>query len=129
MTDDAISEEMVEAGARAINPAAWRDDVPEQWKERQPMLRDIARKSARAALAAAEPLIVARERATAVSLLDEIMNWSRQRCPCENEKPDPCPLCGARVNDPDGVCKAGVVLPDRLFSKIAAAIRSGNGGA
>jgi hypothetical protein len=62
MTDDAISEEMVEAGARAINPAAWRDDVPEQWKERQPMLRDIARKSARAALAAAEPLIVARER-------------------------------------------------------------------
>lgn len=30
-------------------------------------------------------------------------------CPCENEKPDPCPACGATVegNDPvRGVCQA-----------------------
>jgi hypothetical protein len=118
---DAISEEMVD---RALT--VWFKHNREALGE--PFGEDH-RQDMRAALAAAEPLIVARERATAVSLLDEIMNWSRQRCPCENEKPDPCPLCGARVNDPDGVCKAGVVLPDRLFSKIAAAIRSGNGGA
>jgi hypothetical protein len=32
----------------------------------------------------------------------------KRYCPCENEKPDPCPLCGATVSGDDprnGVCQ------------------------
>lgn len=32
------------------------------------------------------------------------MNTRPEYCPCENEKPDPCPACGATVAN--GVCRA-----------------------
>jgi hypothetical protein len=39
-------------------------------------------------------------------------------CPCENEKPDPCPKCGATVagDDPvNGVCQAGAYLDHAIM--------------
>lgn len=38
------------------------------------------------------------------------------KCPCENESPDPCPICGATVSGDDpvnGVCQA-TIIDDRV---------------
>lgn len=37
-------------------------------------------------------------------LLKLIRHWANSKCPCENETPDPCPLCGSSVAE--GRCKA-----------------------
>lgn len=57
-------------------------------------------------------------------------------CPCENEMPDPCPVCGATVDGVGmkGVCKAlfqrrrpeslvQIVLIDRRDGKVVASTR------
>lgn len=41
---------------------------------------------------------------------------SMKDCPCKEETPDPCPMCGATVsgNDPvNGVCQAGTIRGER----------------
>lgn len=41
---------------------------------------------------------------------------SMKDCPCHEETPDPCPMCGATVsgNDPvNGVCQAGTIRGER----------------
>lgn len=41
-------------------------------------------------------------------VLNRLLAWANRRCPCYNDSPSPCPLCGARVDatDENGVCKA-----------------------
>ena len=41
-------------------------------------------------------------------LLGRVLSFTAQRCPCRDETPDPCTLCGARADalGDDGVCKA-----------------------
>lgn len=36
--------------------------------------------------------------------LQAFLTWGESQCPCRDEKPDPCPLCGASVAE--GTCKA-----------------------
>jgi hypothetical protein len=37
--------------------------------------------------------------------LSRFLEWGSQQCPCSEEKPDPCPLCGASVENLEA-CKA-----------------------
>jgi hypothetical protein len=39
------------------------------------------------------------------SVLRKIEHWAQQKCPCHNEQPNPCPLCGASVENLEA-CKA-----------------------
>lgn len=61
----------------------------------------------------------------AVQQLDAVEKWARERCPCKDEQPSPCPLCGARAEDPNGVCKAGTALPYPLAGRVRQSVTSG----
>jgi hypothetical protein len=57
-----------------------------------------------------------------------VQTWAEQRCPCKNEQPNPCPLCGADANKPSDVClSAENTLPRHLrvaINQALAATRS-----
>lgn len=38
-------------------------------------------------------------------VLVRVLHWAESRCPCYNEQPNPCPLCGASVENME-VCKS-----------------------
>jgi hypothetical protein len=38
-------------------------------------------------------------------LLSKIKHWAQSKCPCHEETPNPCPLCGASVENLEP-CKA-----------------------
>jgi len=40
------------------------------------------------------------------------------KCPCENDLPDPCPLCGARVSD--GTCRVNLFTEEITYAVINA---------
>lgn len=44
-----------------------------------------------------------------------LLRWADAKCPCENEQPDPCPLCGASVENLDGCKAADNTLPPSLL--------------
>lgn len=46
--------------------------------------------------------------AEAGEVSNRLLAWANRRCPCYDDSPSPCPLCGARVDatDENGVCKA-----------------------
>lgn len=50
-------------------------------------------------------VIVTQVTTTEQALLHKILHWASSRCPCENEQPNPCPLCGASVENLEA-CKA-----------------------
>lgn len=57
------------------------------------------------------------------STLLAIKTWADQRCPCTNEQPNPCPLCGADANKPGDVClSAENTFPRDLLRQIRAAL-------
>ena len=54
--------------------------------------------------------------------LQAFVTWGEQQCPCENEQPDPCPLCGASVENGD-ICKAAEAkFPRRILENARAAL-------
>lgn len=56
--------------------------------------------------------------------LKSVKHWAVSRCPCKNEQPDPCPLCGATVDGLEA-CKALLeVIPPRIVEKMDAALAS-----
>lgn len=67
---DAISDEMVEAAAKALFAVEWNDLAGSTWEKADEGEKPYWRQSARAALAAAEPLIVARERERAAMIAE-----------------------------------------------------------
>ena len=53
--------------------------------------------------------------------LEAVLTWAQQRCPCNEEKPDPCPLCDATVEN--GVClSAEKTIPPALLRRIRLAL-------
>lgn len=59
--------------------------------------------------------------------LKAVRRWAEKRCPCENDNPDPCPLCGERVDG--GRCKAvPATFPRDLLAKIDAALAAARKG-
>jgi hypothetical protein len=58
----------------------------------------------------------------AIEALDDVHSWAEQRCPCANEQPDPCPLCGEPVDG--GACRAvDKTFPFDLGARIIAILQ------
>lgn len=52
-------------------------------------------------------------------VLRDVLRWAEQRCPCHNDEPSPCPLCGARVEPGGGSClSAENTIPSTLLREI-----------
>ena len=57
----------------------------------------------------------------ATEALFAVRTWATHKCPCSDNKPDPCPLCGATVAT--GSCKAvDKVFPEQVLAKINASL-------
>lgn len=55
--------------------------------------------------------------------LSAVSTWAEQRCPCRNEEPNPCPLCGADANKPGDIClSAENTFPRDLLTLIRDAL-------
>lgn len=65
----------------------------------------------------------ARDRVEALTAaLHSVKRYAASKCPCENELPNPCPLCGASVENLD-VCKAvDRTFPPNLLREIEAVL-------
>jgi hypothetical protein len=63
------------------------------------------------------------------------LRWADQKCPCRNEEPNPCPLCGASVENLEPCKAADNTLPRSLLQDARAALAAdgaagkGEGGA
>lgn len=59
-------------------------------------------------------------------LLADVLHWAESRCPCENDEPNPCPLCGASVENLEPCKSAERTLPPGLLPRLrrASAIRA-----
>jgi hypothetical protein len=58
------------------------------------------------------------ERDAANALLRDLQKWASQRCPCNNDEPRICPLCGADVTI-DRCGAVDVSFPRDLRARIA----------
>ena len=54
--------------------------------------------------------------------LKAVKDWASRRCPCENEEPNPCPLCGASVENLEACKAVESIIPRRIISNIDAAL-------
>ena len=59
---------------------------------------------------------------TSTHVLGLVLKWAEGRCPCENELPNPCPLCGASVENLEACKSAENTLPTSLLRKIRMAL-------
>lgn len=48
--------------------------------------------------------------------------WADQKCPCWNDEPNPCPLCGASIENLEGCKAADQTLPRHLLVEARAAL-------
>ena len=56
-----------------------------------------------------------------IAVQRKVIAWAASRCPCQDEKPDPCPLCNASVAA--GTCKAvEAIFPAPLLAELRAAL-------
>jgi len=53
-------------------------------------------------------------------VLRKVEWWSQQRCPCNNDQPNPCPLCGASVENLEPCKAAENTFPRDLLAEIRA---------
>jgi hypothetical protein len=67
------------------------------------------------------------KQAALLEVVSGFLRWAAQKCPCENEQPNPCPLCGASVENLDACKAADSTLPSGLLEKARAAINAATG--
>ncbi|MGX5719873.1 hypothetical protein [Shinella zoogloeoides] len=48
-------------------------------------------------------------------VFNDVLDWAERRCPCHNEEPNPCPLCGASVENLEACKSAENTLPRGLL--------------
>lgn len=60
--------------------------------------------------------------------LEKVRRWAESRCPCHNEEPNPCPLCGASVENLEACKSAENTLPRELLTTIRAALSQSTSG-
>ena len=63
------------------------------------------------------------ERDEAEKVVCDLLWWAEQKCPCENEEPNPCTLCGASVENLEG-CKAADETLPRSWLYMARAVKA-----
>ena len=56
-----------------------------------------------------------------------VLHWADRKCPCHNDLPDPCPLCGASVEGLERCKAADETLPRALLAQARAALTGSNG--
>ena len=56
--------------------------------------------------------------------LKEVKHWARSRCPCHEENPNPCPLCGASVENLEACKAVESIFPRSILSKINHALEA-----
>lgn len=57
--------------------------------------------------------------------LETFLDWAQRQCPCENEEPNPCPLCDASVENLE-CCKAiEAKFPRRILDLARTALQQG----
>lgn len=106
---------------RALSPTPSPAELVERIHKRIDIVADLTARAERAetALAAANKRL---EDAGEVNRA--LLDWAEARCPCHDEKPDPCPLCGASAKPGGGHCmSAKNTLPRYLLEKLRAARR------
>jgi len=60
--------------------------------------------------------------------LGAFLDWGQQQCPCYNDLPNPCPLCGASIENLEG-CKAiESKFPPRILGQAREALAAMKGG-
>lgn len=62
------------------------------------------------------------EKAGLVKALRMVATWAEQRCPCHNEQPNPCPLCGASVENLEGCKAAESTMPRHVLDAVRQAL-------
>lgn len=58
--------------------------------------------------------------------LQAVLRWAEQRCPCREETPNPCPLCGASVENLEACKSAENTMPRDLLAKVRHALSEVN---
>ncbi len=53
-----------------------------------------------------------------LQVLNKVEHWASTRCPCENEEPNPCPLCGASVENLEACKAVENIFPRDLLREI-----------
>ncbi|RFZ89394.1 hypothetical protein D0Y60_01830 [Shinella sp. WSJ-2] len=51
-------------------------------------------------------------------VVNSVLTWAEQRCPCHNEQPNPCPLCGASVENLEPCKSAENTIPRHLLADL-----------
>jgi hypothetical protein len=54
--------------------------------------------------------------------LKDVEWWAQQKCPCHEETPNPCPLCGASVENLEACKAVESVFPRELLKQVRAAL-------
>jgi hypothetical protein len=49
-------------------------------------------------------------------VVNAVLTWAELRCPCHNDQPNPCPLCGASVENLEPCKSAENTLPRHLLT-------------
>ncbi|WP_353640786.1 hypothetical protein [Mesorhizobium sp. WSM2239] len=52
------------------------------------------------------------------AVVKKTLRWAEARCPCHNEEPNPCPLCGASVENLEGCKSAENTIPRDLLTEL-----------
>ncbi|MCD1264012.1 hypothetical protein B5M44_04415 [Shinella sumterensis] len=51
-------------------------------------------------------------------IVNAVLTWAEQRCPCHNDQPNPCPLCGASVENLEPCKSAENTIPRHLLADL-----------
>jgi len=68
------------------------------------------------------------ERDRLAETVGKVLTWAEQRCPCHNDEPNPCPLCGASVENLEACKSAENTIPASLLADLRTARSLVNGG-
>ena len=68
------------------------------------------------------------ERQARIAVLEEalrrVIYWAESRCPMENDDPNPCPVCGASVDNLEACKSAESIIPKEILRKSRRALEA-----
>ncbi|MCT4492686.1 hypothetical protein [Bosea minatitlanensis] len=93
--------------------------IEAQWLAKDAALKSATRQrdEALAAIKASEERGAAKDAA-----LRKVKHWAESRCPCRHEEPNPCPLCGASVENLEACKSAENTMPRDVLQAIRSAL-------
>lgn len=60
-------------------------------------------------------------------VLQALLLWADSQCPCRDELPNPCPLCGARADAPDACKSVEAIFPRVLLTTLQNSLSKARG--